>query len=127
MNSRNQGDTEEKILPVAPTAHMLGRLALVHPDQPVMNHSSGKHLHTSASLIKNTKKPVLHESFTIINHKQGENIAYGHGTQIQLSLALHSSHCLTVSLVFLPSRWYHCDLLYQIQLSLSSPPTSKNA
>lgn len=49
----------------------------------------GKHLHTSPSLIKkHTKNPIVHESCTIIDHRQGQSAADGRGTPAALVLLL---------------------------------------
>ena len=103
--------------------HTLARRAFwLHLGKPAMNHSLGKHLHTSASLMKNTKKPVLHESFTIINHRRGGNIAYSHSAPMEFSWTLPSSlDCEFVSST-LP-----LSLRIRIQISSSSsPPASEN-
>lgn len=63
MNSRHQGDTGQKTPPDAPVVHMFegGKTSFgLRSGKPVMDHSSGKHLHTSPSLIKKThQKPHL--------------------------------------------------------------------
>lgn len=100
--------------------HMLeGGELWLRPGKPVMNHSSGKHLHTSASLMKNTKKKTC-PAWKLPNNKSQAGIKYCIEPQctdpaefgltpLPLTAGL-SVFC--VSSIMLLSRWL------QIQLSL---------
>lgn len=123
MNSRNQGDTEEKTLPAAPTAHMLRRWALVHPGPTSDESFLWEALAHFSQFNKKHQKTC--PAWKLHNNKSQARRKYCTRpwctNPIEFGFALFSLlDCQ--SCAFLPSCWYDFDLLYQIQLSLSSPP-----